>query len=355
MNEEIKNIENTDSENTVLTDDQVHRIYTVLSDVDKTSVDNLSNAEKETEESNYTSDDNNVIKADDIIPGVDAIPSNIADDINETEEDIKNSLSEYGLDDNGMVQMLKIIEEYKQGKTTNLYSKLPEMFKNIIDGLIASDAKNASQKQILSLRNAASKMLIDSFINDAKISASVDEFSNEMKSTINQMNSEYDNMLVDAIDETFSKIEEIRAEDPEKAKRIESVKIAFENALTFDKQLQYAKNTPSYVFKKNLEEYKEYVRTFNKKVNNNTFGVKVPNIEEIIPIIKAAIPNKYTGNAIKKFIICICKTAEDSKELSGIAYNYRMISSIYRYKFTEIDEKGEIIFENISKVIDEII
>ena len=34
-----------------------------------------------------------------------------------------------------------------------------------------------------------------------------------------------------------------QAEDPEKAKRIESIKIAFENALTFDKQLQYAKNT----------------------------------------------------------------------------------------------------------------
>ena len=100
--------------------------------------------------------------------------------------------------------------------------------------------------------------------------------------------------------------------------------------------------------------FKDDVYYFNKKVNNNTFGVKVTNIEEIIPIIKVALP-QYTEEDIKKFVICICRTIENIDELAGIAYEYRMVASIYKYKFVPIDEKGEVIFENISKVIDAIL
>ena len=358
MNKETETIliDDLGMEANTITDEQVHHIYDELSEVDKTSTENLMAAEKETESSNYTVEDNNVIEPMEEIPGVNVTPSNIAESIQESENDLKEALDAYDLDDESTIQMLKIIDEYKAGNTDHLYSRLPKKLQDMVSGLVLTELGGAMPglSQLNGMRNGAAKMLIDSFINDAKISASVDDFNEEMASVINEMNTEYDSMLGDAIDNVFNKIEEIRSENPEQAERIESVKDAFDSATTFENQLEFARHTSPNKFNKFLTRYKDDVYYFNKKVNNNTAGVKVNNIEEIVPIIKAALP-QYAEEDIKKFVICICRTIKNVDELAGIAYEYRMISSIYKYKFVAIDEKGEVIFENISKVIDAIL
>ena len=144
------------------------------------------------------------------------------------------------------------------------------------------------------------------------------------------------------------------SEDPEKAERIQSIKNAFDESIKFERQFNFAKHTPTNKFNKLLNRYKDDVYYFNKRLNNNNFGIKFQNIEDLIPVIKSALP-QYVEDDIKKFIICICRTIENTDELAGIAYEYRMIASIYKYKFVPIDEKGEIIFENISKVIEAIL
>lgn len=341
-----------------ITEEQVHHVYEELADVDKASTDNLAAAEKETEESNYTSEDNKEIEfsgTSDLIPGVDVIPANIAETVEEKEKDIKEVLEPYDLDTESMMQMMTIIEEYKSGNTSCLYSRLPKKIQDIVNGILLNEVNGQiNYKQLNSMRNNISKMLVDDFINDAKISAAVDEFNAEIATTVNEMNEQYDTMMGDAIDSVFNRIEEIRLENPEQAERIELVKKAFDNASTFEKQLEFAKNISPKKLQKHLVRFADDVYYFNKRVNNNTFGVKINNIEELIPIIKFALP-QYTEEDIKKFIICICRTIEDIDTIEGISYEYRMISSIYRYKFTNIDEKGEVIFENISKVIDVIL
>ena len=347
---------NIDSLNmNVITDDQVHHVYEELSEVDKASADNLATAEAETASSNYTAEDNNVIEATEEIPGVNVTPASIPD-IVETEKDIKSVLDMYDLKDESAVQMLNLIEEYKAGNTSNLYSRMPKQMQDMVNGFVLMEETGGDMnpKRITAKRNSIAKMLIDDFINDAKISASVDEYQSEMASTINEMNTEYDKMLVDAIDGVFNKIEEIRTTNPEHADRVESVKDAFDRATSFEKQLEFAKHTSANKFNKFLSRFKDDVYYFNKRVNSNTFGVKVNNIEDLVPIIKLGLP-QYTEDDIKKFIICICRTIENTDDLAGIAYEYRMISSIYRYKFTNIDDKGEIIFKNISEVIDVIL
>lgn len=347
-----------DTENieTKLTDDQVHHIYNELSEIDKTSADNLKAAEEQTESSNYTSEDNNVIEVIEEIPGVNVVPENISSNIEENENDIKDVLELYDLDDESVIQMLKLIDDYKAGNTSHLYSKLPEKMQSMVNGVIMTETGGSpiNIKNLTAYRNSTAKMLIDSFISDAKISAAVDDFNKEMSMTMDEMNTEYDKLLNDAIDNVFNKIDEIRSEDPNQAEKIESVKYAFDTATTFEKQLQFAKRTPSNKFNKFITRYKDDVYYFNKRVNSNSIGVKVNDIEEIVPIIKNALP-QYTEEDIKKFVICICRTIENIDELAGIAYEYRMISSIYKYKFVPIDDKGEIIFENISKVIDVIL
>lgn len=338
---------------TTLSDEQVHHVYNELSEVDKTSTDNLSAAKEETESSNYV--EVKEIEPNELIPGVDVTPANIAETIEENKNDIKSVLDSYDLDDESTIQMLKVIDEYKAGKQDSLYSRLPKKMQEMVNGIILTETHgNINPKELASYRNGIAKMLIDDFINDAKISATVDDFNAEMSSAINEMNAEYDNMLGDAIDNVFNKIEEIRAENPEQAEKIESVKNAFDSAATFEKQLEFAKHTSTNKFNKFLNRYKDDVFYFNKKVNSNTVGVKVNNIEEIEPIIKAALP-QYTEEDIKKFVICICRTVGNVDNLAEIAYEYRMVASIYKYKFVPIDEKGEIIFGNISKVIDAIL
>lgn len=338
-----------------ISDEQVHHIYEELSEVDKTSTDNLAAAEEETESSNYTAEDNNVIETDELIPGVDVTPANIAETIEENEKDIKDVLDPYDLTEEDMIKMLKVIDDYKANPKMSLYLNLPTKMQEMVNGIIMTETHgNINPKELPSYRNSIAKMLIDDFINDAKISAAVDDFNTEMYSAINDMNAEYDNMIGDAIDSVFNRIEEIRVEDPAQAERIESVKDAFDSATTFERQLEFAKHTSPNKFNKFLNRYKDDVYYFNKKVNSNTVGVKVNDIEEIVPIIKLALP-QYTEEDIKKFVICICRTVKNIDDLAEIAYQYRMITSIYKYKFTPIDDKGEIIFENISKVIDAIL
>ena len=353
-NESIINITDLGIEAKPLTDEQVHHIYNKLSDADKASSDNLAAAKEETETNNYTSEDNTVIEVSEDIPGVDVVPSS-AESVQENENDIKSVLNSYDLDDESIIQIIKVIDEYKAGKQTSLYSRLPEKMKRMVNGILMTETGgNINYKQLGAARNTIAKMLIDDFINDAKISASVDEFNSEMASAINEMNTEYDSMIGDTIDNVFNKIEEIRLENPDRAEGIEAVKKAFDDASTFEKQLEFAKKTSANKFNKLLTRYDDDVFYFNKTVNSNTVGVKVNDIEEILSIIKMALP-QYNEDDIKKFIICICRTIHNIDDLAGIAYEYRMIASIYKYKFVPIDEKGEIIFKNISKVIDAIL
>ena len=347
-----ENIININSLGLKVTDEEAKYIYDKLSDVDKTSSDNLTAAKEETESCEYTSDDNNIIEPTEEIPGVNVIPDNIAENIKESEANIEDVLKSYDLDEESMIQMLKVIGEYKSGDTSKLYSRVPKKIQEMINGLIMTETNGViNYKEITSYRNRVAKMFIDDFINDAKISASVDEFNSEMANIVNEMNTGYDNMISDAIDKVFNNIESIRAENPKHAEVIESVKNAFDKAHLFEKQLNFAQHTSYNRFIKYLDRYKDDVYYYNKKVNSNNFGIKVRNIEDLLPIIKLGLP-QYAEEEIKKFIICICRTVGDTNNIAEIAYEYRMVCNIYKYKFIPIDEAGEVIFSNIAKVIE---
>lgn len=352
MSEEIKT--NSIAEETKLTENQVHKIYNDLSNLDRNSTEKLAEAAKETDEVNYK--ENNEIQTEEDIPGVNAIPASSVEveDCKHKPKDIKEVLNDYGISDEESVVMLKLIEEYKDGNTNRLYNRLPDTFKNMVNGILYSESKIISPKNINAMRNSIAKMIIDEFINSAEFTAVVNEYNTEMESVINDMNEEYNNLISGAIDSVFNKIDDIKKENPEQANRIESIKNAFDNAKTFSDQLDFASRISSNKLNKWLNRYSDSILYFNNRVNKNSFGIKINNIEEIVPIIKAALP-QYTEDDVKKFVICIIKTMKDPEELEGIAYTYRMISNIYKYKFTAIDKEGEIIFGNISKVIDAIL
>lgn len=327
---------------TKLTDEQVGKVFNALSVEDEKSTDTLNAAKETTEEANYTSEDNEEIKTDDkIVTGVDF-----------GNKKYKDVFDAYNMPESDAEALFTVMQEYKAGNTSNLYNRLPNFAKNMANGLASMSMEEGMNPK--ALRNAAAKSVVESFINDEELNTAIDEFSADMGKTVSGMGAEFMSMVGTAIEDTFNKINEIEAENPEQAAKIKEVKESFEQATLFVKETEYAKHVSAKKFTKWLMRYKDSVMYFNKRVNSNDFGITINDINSIIPIIKNALPD-YELDDIRKFIICITKTMPDPTTLSGIAYLYRMTASINKYAYTEIDDEGKTLFNNIAGVIDTIL
>lgn len=327
---------------TKLTDEQVEKVYNTLSPEDNKSVNALNAAKNETNKSNYSPEDNEKIETGNkIVAGV-----------NFNNKKYKDMFDAYNMPESDAEALFEIMQEYKAGKTDNLYDRLPVFARNMANGLVTMSIEEGMNPR--ALRNAAAKTIVESFINDEELSAAIDEFSTDMGKTVSGMGDEFMTMVRTAIDDTFNKINEIEEKDPATAERVKGVKEALEQATLFTKEKEYASHISSKKFTKWLNRYKDSAIYFNKRVNSNSFGITVEDINNIIPVIKKALP-QYDYDDIRKFIICITKTMPDPTTLSGIAYSYRMIESINSYAYTEIDGKGKDLFNNIAGVIDAIL
>lgn len=332
-------------ENNNLTDSKVHDIYNTLAPLDADSTNKLNDAHNETLNMDDASTEE--MKVDDAIPGVDAIPDNMSSK-SISDDNIKDTLSNYDLSDEDTLTMVNIINDYMDGNTENLYEKLPKDFKYSIDNIVANFSNISKEK--------ATKFVLDELIHDSSLSEVFDEYNYSIQETLNNMNKEYASIMNEAFNETFNKIEELEVSDPEKAEKIKSIKIAFEESTTFNKQLEFLNNVSKNKLNKWYKRYEYEVEYFNTRVKNNIAKIKLPNVSLLSDIISSALP-QYKKDEINKFILIICKSSYklDMNNIIDISYLYKMICSIYNYRYTLIDEKGEVIFSNISKVIEKII
>lgn len=334
-------------ENTKITNEQVHGIYTELAKNDK-DAEKLEKAQSETEQTVYSG----VEEMNDPVNlgGVDTT------DVNEGRKDYLDAFSPYNINDEDAVKLLEIISDFKAGKKENIYNRLPDEIKKIADGLTKSP--DAAQAKVS--KEWAASFLIGSFISDAKLNKAIDEFNEEMNETVASMNKEYELIFNEAIDEIFAKLDTIRVEDPERAKSIEAVKKAFDDATTFERQLEYVDHLSS----KKLNKYHGGKRLnndvfyFNKRVN--VTEIRIPDIGELPAIIKMHLP-EYGDDEIMKFVSILVKTTttlplEGLENLGNLAYVYKMIDNIYTYKYSGDTESEtyKTIFGNIAKVLDKI-
>lgn len=334
-------------ENTKITDEQVHGIYTELAKDDK-EAEKLEKAQSETEQAEYSKVEE--MNGSVNLGGVDTA------DVNEGRKDYLDAFSPYNINDEDAVKLLEIISDFKAGKKDNIYNRLPDEIKKIADGM----AKSPDARQAKVSKEWAASFLISNFISDAKLNKALDEFNEEMNEAVASMNKEYGLIFNEAIDEIFSQLETIRAEDPERAASIEAVKKAFEDAVSFERQLEYVEHlTP-----KKLNKYHGGKRLsndvfyFNKKVN--VTEIRVPDIGELPAIIKMHLP-EYGEDEIMKFVSILVKTTtilplEGLENLGNLAYVYKMIDNIYNYKYSgdAESETYKTIFGNIAKVLDKI-
>ncbi len=334
---------------TKITDEQVHQVYKEL-DKENTSAEKLEAAEKETEKSDYKEISEMQNATDISVTGVDN------SQINENKKDYLDAFSPYDIGDEDAEALLKLIYDYKNGLDKGLYNRLPKNLQVIADGFKTQARINGVKKS----NDATAKFLLDSFINDAKLNRAVEEFTTEMNDTMNDMNRNYNLIFNDAIDEIFANIDKIKEEDPERAEIIISVKKAFEDAMLFEKQMEYI----DHLTLKKLNKYhggkrlSNDVYYFNKRVN--VTEIKIPDIGELPAIIKNHLP-EYDMDTIEKFVSVLVKTTTDltlegDENINNVAYVYRIVGNIYDYKYSSDpeSEKYNTVFGNIAKALDKI-
>ena len=322
------------AENTTLTDEQVHQIYKSLEPIDKESTTKLSEAEQKTESTEYNE--------------ITAINQNEINNIVPTESAYKEVFSEYDLTNEEVEHLINLSIRFRDNKEGKYYDELPNQFKKLADDFVLSDP---SPKNKIT-KDAAARFLLENWISDAKFNTIMDEYQQEMNKTIIEMNSEYNQILTDAFDESFKRIDEIKTEDPALAETLIKVKHAFDSATSFDIQKEFIKNTNPKKIDKWTSRFNDEVFYFNKKVN--TTDVKIPDIAELVPIIDNATHHELDIEKIKKFIVVIVRSTMKmnvSERKEDLAYIYRMISTIFHYRYIDLDDDGKAIFDNISSVV----
>ncbi len=282
---------------------------------------------------------------------------------------IKQAILDYGLNipEEEAAEMAKLALEYRSNKDIKLYAQLPPTCKKIVDNLHmnANSTVSGGRKNAKIGKESVSRMLFDSFINDAELENLITEFNNEMNNAYSEMGSEMNKLLSDAYDEVFDRIDEIRENDPEAAERIESVRRAFDRATTFDIQIDYVNRlTSKRMLRKRLIHYSDSINYFNKKVNENPKGIKVHDIGELMDALKIIIPGK-SDEDYKYFIIAIINSIiynndfEIGDSLENIAYVYKLIDNIYKYKVyptlvSESSDEYVNMYKSIALVMDKI-
>lgn len=327
-----------------LTDEQVHEVYETLKDVDKESQDNLAKAQEMTENTEYNE--------------IEEINTESSAPVNEKYIDgWVNSASNYGIFREDAIALIPIMQKYNKDKSIKVFDDLPESIKTIARSI----ALNNSTKRNRMSKESAAKLLLDTFILDVSMDEIVDEYNREILNITSETSESLHKSIDESYQEMFDKIDEIRKTDPDMADRIKLIKDSFEDAESFKRQSDYV----NYLSKKKLEKwtlkFKDECSYFNKKVN--TFdSIRVPDISELVDIIKLYLP-QFSENDIKKFIVVISRStlyyenALDMTKIENVAYIYRLIDSIYRYKNSTpavIDETAQNLFTRLSIVISKI-
>ena len=284
----------------------------------------------------------------------------VEDIVNRSSNDtLKQVFKESGLDftEDEANGLIALIMEYNKDKSTKCYDRLPKVLKDEADNLYMAHAKQkAYGKRINISRETIAKFFIDSFISDTAFQQVLNEVNDEMSTAAVEMNKELADIFNDAYNEVFDKIDEIRAEDPEKADRIESIKNAFNDAATMNPMLEYLNNDKPRNVRKYHRHYASDPARFNKLVN--VTDIKVPDITQLYDIIKLRLPT-YSSDDIKAFIVLLARHAMDLDftEVKNIAYVYRLVDSIYKYKFITAayeDEHSKAVMDRVSHIMDEI-
>jgi polyhydroxyalkanoate synthesis regulator phasin len=278
---------------------------------------------------------------------IDLSNTSVDNTVGESERHYKEVFASYDLSKEDVKVLLEIVKRYKAGEKLNYYDAVPESFKAIADGL-----RNVAIKEGTPVsKNDATKFLLAELIRDAQTSKAFEDFDKELASTISEMDYKYNKIFTEAFDEVFAKIDELETKDPEQAAKIKIVKNAFDDAANLTSLTEFINSTSVSKLTKWATRFKDEVDYFNTKVN--VTNVKIPDLGEVYLVIVANCPD-LNPEDVKKFVVALCRqsyTLDVKNNIGDLAYIYRLVSSIYSYKFTNNSKETPQLLKNITEVI----
>ena len=270
---------------------------------------------------------------------------------------IKRALKEANLNlksDQELELVLDLILEYRQNKAIDIYSKLPYGMKLTIDALWKSFPKS---KQVSTTKNTLARNLFDNIIFQLKGNIEFDILDKDMTGMHDKIESEIGSIIDDAYQDLFSKIDELKEVDPDKAAEFQKVKDAYYEAMNFDRLKEYVNHCKPREVRKFANRYTNACHRFNKLVNSNPFSVTIPRLEDIYELLKVWVP--VDKDYIKEFCVLLSEmitTELDFTDIGDVTYTHRFINRIYSFRFKtmldkDIDEANEV-FGEIRNIIE---
>jgi len=259
------------------------------------------------------------------------------------------------------LEILKLITEYRQYKVTDVYSRLPKQLKKMVDSYISTTNNVRGQKGIVSKNNAA-RALLNMFIDKLGFNDELSKLQNEIHEEVDKTSQEIRDLLNDAYQKAFDNLDQIRQEDPERAKKIEDVRDGFAMADSFDELIiNYLKSAKPRDIKRYKQHYNSATEEFMAHVYSQSIKVRFPNIDRLYSyMFRNKQYSSYGTDVIKTFVVALCKLciSHDVSDLKNLAMVYRTIGNVYQFGLTPQQKdmhsnKITTVLDYISSILDQ--
>lgn len=146
------------------------------------------------------------------------------EELNLTPEDIKTSLKDsmftegndkFAISDEDALVLMEIVDKVNKKENINIYSKLPQSIKDMINKYMLEQGVQGFSVQANSIRNMLASTLIDEFITNISIDKTVESFNKEMEDLFVKTGEEFSKMYKEYDEERNKYLEAALEKVPE--------------------------------------------------------------------------------------------------------------------------------------------
>lgn len=264
------------------------------------------------------------------------------------------TLKGYGLSDEDLLELTKIMIRVKSNEKFSVYNALPESVKKLVKGI--------SPTQDLKTLQLVAKEFIQQFINDMAIDQAFVDFQESLKKELDipDMTTMYSEFLRESMEEKLmDKAGSIQEAHPEKAATLRKISGAFTDSWHFNTIKEALKTTPGIRKALRKADIKSVTRAadyFNSKYVDNTFNIKdillVPQVLE-----RHLTPQQgYMYEDILRFTLLICEATKNMSPADIVEHTlmYYTVQNIMALEYVSIEksEFNQMLLANIKQVIE---
>lgn len=275
-----------------------------------------------------------------------------------------NSL-DMGLSDEDVTSLLKLMYKLQADDKTKVYSHLPDKMQEFCRQLVSMqlESMNASGrttpiKELNTLLEKTAKDTMKMFIGEME----KDKGYNDLQKSLEQelkipglidMYNDYQYDLM--YTKLLEKADLIEEKFPEKAHTLRAISKAYLDSVNFDTLTKLAESNSKEArhLDKDVKKYARFCREFNYKYNTTDLIIKDCSLMSLS--LARVLPQTYSEDNIKKFIIFFCKAVANMKPSNLIEHTfmYYTVSTIISLDRLKADNKFfEDSVNKISHIID---